>query len=418
MKTDVWCETVLERAKKEIEAKEACLVLYNRRSDELNPKFGDIDNEVITQLEADSRRAIYEKEIRHEEVDGGTYHLIPISTRVGCIGVLIFQTTPGAEELHMQGPDETTAREAASIVGKVMIDDLFDRYGSIGHKNHFEQSAPEMILPYGNHNCIVVFVDLRSLSRLLDSANDRMKVYEMIEEFIGTISNQTRRHYGVVNKYIGAGALLLFNLTVDDNAINQYRNIAALRALCAAAAIQSRFQEIEQEYRDALFETEAGRKVRTVFRDIDIGVGMNAEQPYLYTIGTADRYDYSCFGSAVSLAKSIESVSGRSENRGVEWDKPGYCSILFADSVELQLRNLATSDRLKDEIEIDFVDGPQDVTFDRFANGYDLQTFKRIQIGDPDFEPKLPFSDTTIYHEPRTDSINGNDYDRWEIQIK
>jgi hypothetical protein len=120
----------------------------------------------------------------------------------------------------------------------------------------------------------------------------------------------------------------------------------------------------------------------------------------------------------VSLAKSIESVSGRSENRGVEWDKPGYCSILFADSVELQLRNLATSDRLKDEIEIDFVDGPQDVTFDRFANGYDLQTFKRIQIGDPDFEPKLPFSDTTIYHEPRTDSINGNDYDRWEIQIK
>lgn len=420
MKAGVWCKAILDQAREEIGAERAQLVLFNRQSASLIREYGDVDEGIISRLEAPSKRAIYDNEKKRERLDGDTYQLFPIPTRVGCIGVLIFQTTPGPEGLHLQGGDETSAREAASIVGKVMIDDVFDKYGPPGQNNHLDQSTSRMVVPYGNHNCVVVFVDLRSLSRLLRSANDRPKVYQMIEKFNGAISNQARRHYGVVNKYIGAGALLLFNLTVDDAAINDYRNIAALRALCATAAIQERFQGIEQEYREVLFETMSAREAKGVFRDIDIGVGMNAEQPYLYPMGTANRYDYSCFGSAVSLAKSIESVSGRPQVPNVDWDEPGYCSIMFADSVESQLRNLAESEQVGDEINIEFVDCPRDVTFDRFPHGYDLQTFARIKIGEPDIEPKLPerIRNSIIHHKPQTDSIDGNDYERWEIHIE
>lgn len=420
MRAGVWCKAVLDQAKEEVGAERAQLVLFNRQSASFTSKYGDIDEETISRLEATSKRAIYDNDSKRKRLGDDIYRLFPISTRVGCIGVLIFQTTLGPEGLDLQRKHETSAQEAASIVGKIMIDDLFDKLGPMGQDIHHKESASENFLPHGYHSCVLVFVDLRSLSRLLGSANERPKVYEMIKEFNQAISNQTQRHYGVVNKYIGAGALLLFNLTVDDDVINEYRNIAALRALCAAAAIQERFQEIEQDYREILFETMSAREAKKIFKDIDIGVGMNADQPYLYPIGTADRFDYSCFGSAVSLAKSIESISGRPHAQDTNWDQPGYCSIMFSASVESQLRNLAGSEQFGEEIDIEFIQGPKDVTFDRFPNGYDLQTFARIRIDEPNIEPKLPkrIRNSIIYHEPEIDSINGNDYERWEIQIK
>lgn len=396
-----WIQSIINKAKNVTNSDECRLVLFDHRNDKFHTPYTDADD-LLGELKGKIREVIYTKEPDQKEHKGYTYYLFPITTEVGPIGALVFKNEDTTEGFAIVGGSERHAKEAASIIGHILTDNLFNRIGSMGvNPQGYHPRDIESTLPVGEHDCVVMFVDFRSLTLLLNKCDDNDAVYKIVRDFIEIIGAATRTHYGVVNKYMGAGALLLFGVTVDDEVINGNKNISILRAICAAAKIQQRFQKKEEEWYRNLRDIFPKKRFEGVFQDVDIGIGINAQTPRLLTVGDDIRHNYSCFGSDVTLAKCIESICGRKEHRGEGWeDQAEYCSIMFSSTVEFRLNNLQSSSQMIGEIEIELISGPENVQFSRFRETRDLNTFSKIKIDNPDIQPELTQKNTIIEHVP------------------
>jgi class 3 adenylate cyclase len=409
-----WINAILNKAEDKTDSDGCGLILYSHGNDAFSHYSGDIEVSV-DDIRGSLRQSVYSRERHDSSIGDFKYTFFPVVTQVGPIGVLVFENHKESlsEGFGLVGRDQQSARDATSIIGKILADSLFDRIGSLSTVT--EENNPSGIetpLPVGKHECVVMFVDFRSLTLLLSECNDDRVVYDIIDEFINIIGNATKKHYGVVNKYMGAGALILFGVSIDDQVINDNKNISILRALCAASRIKKRFQSKENEWYDKLRKKFPKKKFEHVFKSVDIGVGINAQRTRLLTVGTSDRYNYSCFGENVAFAKSIESISGREEHKGEGWnDKPGYCSILFSTLVEFRLNNLTTSSVLNSCLDIDIIDDPQEVDFDRLSGMREVKTFKKIEIGQSKsiVEPQLNYQNSIVSHE--------FDDGRWKVSI-
>lgn len=426
-----WIEAIVDRVQEETQSDGAELIIFNHQENEFYPFYSNLSHNIIDKLEGNLREVIYNRDTEQKTIDSTTYNLFPITTEMGPIGVLLFENASTTEGFGIVGALEQTVGQATSIIGKILTDELYDEIGSLGVNS--KGNNPEeidTILPVGEHQCVVMFINFRSLTRLLDICDNKSVIFEIIEDFVEIIGTQARKHHGVVNKYMGASALLLFGVSIDDSIINDDKRISTLRALCTAAKIQERFQRKEPEWYDRL-RSEIGKEIfEDVFQDVDIGIGINSQTPRLLTVGEQERYDYSCFGKEVTLAKEIESVSGRKEHKGSGWDEePGYCSIMFSTIAEHHLSDLVSD--MNGNLNIDIIQGPKEVYFPRFGYSRNLNTFKEIKIKEPAIDPSLEHENTIITHEPTDSSLGKSvsnqssaekgstdkNYTRWEVRF-
>lgn len=135
----------------------------------------------------------------------------------------------------------------------------------------------------------ILFVDIRG-STALSERLEPQALAHLIVAFRGLVETASDRHHGVVDKFIGDGALVLFGVLPSD------RNIAADAIGCGRAMLEGldRFNAQRSAAGEAALE---------------IGVGVHFGEVFVGVIGQGDRLEFTALGEAVNLAARLEKAT-------------------------------------------------------------------------------------------------------------
>lgn len=132
----------------------------------------------------------------------------------------------------------------------------------------------------------IMFVDIRD-STAIGEAMDPVRLSVFISSFRRRVMRASRAHGGVVDKFIGDGALVLFGLNSDDD--------GAAAALAAA--------------QDLLALIARWNTKRNFNPAVRIGIGIHTGEAYLGVIGAEDRLEFTVLGDAVNVAARLEQMT-------------------------------------------------------------------------------------------------------------
>ena len=134
----------------------------------------------------------------------------------------------------------------------------------------------------------VLFADIRGSSRLAERV-DLPQLRRFLDDFVGIVVTAVEGAGGMVNKFMGDGALALFVDPPD-----------AGRAVEAACALRAAFAAARARWS----ETDAA------FADIDLAVGLAYGEIFLGNIGAGGRYDFTAIGRPVNIAERLAADPG------------------------------------------------------------------------------------------------------------
>jgi adenylate cyclase len=137
----------------------------------------------------------------------------------------------------------------------------------------------------------VMFVDIRNFTGIAQRLEPQQTL-QMLNEFLTVISEVIESHGGVVDKYLGDGAMALFGAPVT-------RPDDVQRALACALEIQRRIE--------ALGPSLAAKGLPHPL----LGVGINTSRVIAGNIGSPTRLNYTVLGDGVNLASRLEGLTRR-----------------------------------------------------------------------------------------------------------
>ncbi|APG48540.1 adenylate/guanylate cyclase domain-containing protein [Phaeobacter porticola] len=138
----------------------------------------------------------------------------------------------------------------------------------------------------------VLFVDIRGFTRWSES-RDPQEVGDFITAFRNEVETSAAHHDGMIDKYMGDAAMLLF----DDGPVQFGLPNGAARALACAHTMN----EAIHRWSD--------RRLAAEDTVVEIGIGVHAGEVFAGVVGNADRLEYSVFGDAVNIASRLEAHS-------------------------------------------------------------------------------------------------------------
>ncbi len=135
----------------------------------------------------------------------------------------------------------------------------------------------------------VLFVDIRNFTQMSENLSPQI-VTSILNEYFSTIEPIIAKYNGVINKYMGDGALAVFGEPIkDDN--------HALNAIKCGLEMTEKVKIL----RDKLLKDGKPR--------IEIGIGINTGEVFAGNIGTEERLEYTVIGDNVNLASRIEAYN-------------------------------------------------------------------------------------------------------------
>ena len=137
----------------------------------------------------------------------------------------------------------------------------------------------------------VMFTDLRNFTTLAESLAPQQSL-QLLNRVLTEVSAVIESHGGVVDKYLGDGAMAVFGAPIT-------RTDDAQRAVMAALEIQVRVAALGPEL------AERG------LPGAQLGIGMNTARMIAGTIGSPSRLNYSVLGDGVNLAARLEGLTKR-----------------------------------------------------------------------------------------------------------
>jgi len=135
----------------------------------------------------------------------------------------------------------------------------------------------------------VMFCDARGFTGLSERLAPEAAV-EVLDAYLGAMSDCILAHGGTLSKYIGDGIMAFWNAPADcpDHPARAAR--AALAMIRAQEGIKERLRA-------------AGRPA------FDIGVGLHVGEAIVGTVGSEQRLDYTAIGDTVNLASRVEGLT-------------------------------------------------------------------------------------------------------------
>jgi adenylate cyclase len=137
----------------------------------------------------------------------------------------------------------------------------------------------------------IMFTDIRNYTMLCETLTPQQSLL-LLNEFLTAISEVIEAHGGVVDKYLGDGAMGIFGAPVTRDDDSQ-------RALDCALEIRRRVE--------ALGPALAARGLPHP----DIGIGINTSSVIAGNIGSPSRLNYTVLGDGVNLAARLEGLTKR-----------------------------------------------------------------------------------------------------------
>lgn len=136
---------------------------------------------------------------------------------------------------------------------------------------------------------VIVFVDIRDSTGMAEGM-DPERLSQFFTAFRTRILTCVRRHKGVVDKFIGDGALILFG--VPDEGSDD-----AARALIFA--------------RDLVGMVETWNNTHELPHPVKIGIGIHVGEVFCGIIGDDERLEFTVLGDAVNVASRLERATKR-----------------------------------------------------------------------------------------------------------
>ncbi|MCD8218650.1 MAG: adenylate/guanylate cyclase domain-containing protein [Clostridiales bacterium] len=132
----------------------------------------------------------------------------------------------------------------------------------------------------------VLFVDIRGFTPLSEALQPE-EVVEILNEYLGLVTDAIFKNGGTLDKFIGDAAMAVFNAPFDsDDYI--YKAVCAARDIAAGS-----------EWIAATFQERFGKKV-------SYGIGVNCGYAVVGNIGSEFRMDYTAIGDTVNTAARLE----------------------------------------------------------------------------------------------------------------
>ena len=176
---------------------------------------------------------------------------------------------------------ETSNTLIRSIFGRYVATEVVDKL----------LETPEMLDFGGELRTVSVLVaDLRGFTLLADGPFSAAEIVQMLNNFLGTMTEIVARHHGIVDEIVGDGLMAFFGApsSQDDH---------AQRAVACALEMQRSIAQVNA------FNRERG------LPELSMGIGIHTGEVIVGNIGSNTRCKYSVVGKHVNLAARIESSS-------------------------------------------------------------------------------------------------------------
>ena len=207
------------------------------------------------------------------EVAEGNY-----GVRVGSVGDDEIAEVAGAFDRMARGLAERDSMRDA--LGKVASSDVVTQL----LRGQIELGGEEL-------DVTVMFSDIRNFTSISEELTPQ-QVLAMLNEFLTVISEVVEKHGGVVDKYLGDGAMALFGAPVTRTDDTQ-------RALDCALEIRGRIESLGPAL--------AARGLPHP----EVGIGINTSHVIAGNIGSPSRLNYTVLGDGVNLASRLEGLTKR-----------------------------------------------------------------------------------------------------------
>ena len=137
----------------------------------------------------------------------------------------------------------------------------------------------------------VLFVDIRNFTGIVERLQPQQSL-QMLNAFLTVVTDTIELHGGVVDKYLGDGAMALFGAPVT-------RPDDARRAIACALAIRDEVKELE------------GPLAAKGLPLPELGIGINTARMIAGSIGSPKRLNYTVLGDGVNVASRLENLTRR-----------------------------------------------------------------------------------------------------------
>ena len=129
----------------------------------------------------------------------------------------------------------------------------------------------------------VMFFDLYGFTSMTEQMSAEESI-NLMNEVFHTLQPSIAKHYGIINKYLGDGAMIIFPTGEVD-------------------AVQAAFAMVNSISRLNIKRTKHGLK------PLKIGVGIDSGPVILGIVGDTNRLEYTAYGNTVNLASRVEGLT-------------------------------------------------------------------------------------------------------------
>lgn len=224
--------------------------------------------------------------------------MVAIPAKQGSWGVIIADKK--TKERRLDQRDLVVLERLSQQIG-IALDKKFDLQRERNLRSQFQRYAPSALLLSSANSeqqlqlgaqlkqVGVLFLDIRGFTKLSETLPPT-KMVELVNGLYSVLDPIVRRHGGIVDKYLGDGALVTWG-TLGSNAPNASQMIQC--GLDFLLALTNHNQALNSQG----------------LSPIKVGIGMHIGEALVGNVGSKERQEYTAIGSAVNLGARLEQLS-------------------------------------------------------------------------------------------------------------
>jgi len=171
------------------------------------------------------------------------------------------------------------------------------RFMPSGIINNFDDQAMEKLKRGRKTSLTMMFLDVRGFTAMSEALGIE-KTSRFLTDFRSKIIDISEKHGGVVDKFIGDGALVIFGISGSSK-------MGASSALSAAVELNRLFEDWNHSDYNLYEHT------------FEIGIGLHAGEVFLGVVGDDRRVEFTVIGDSVNIASRVEQLTKEEENVSV-----------------------------------------------------------------------------------------------------
>ena len=191
--------------------------------------------------------------------------------------------------MFLTGAGVTSYRYVREAIEKRFLKDIFSKTTDENLVNLIIENPDLVTLGGEEREATILFSDIRSYSTLSEGMNPK-DLIDLLNEYFAAWTDVIFRHRGMVDKFIGDAVMAVFGAPIANDTHPE-------DACRAAIELIEKLEKLSDKWKS---------EGRRVFR---IGIGIHTGRFVFGTVGSEQRFSYTCVGDVVNIASRIEGLN-------------------------------------------------------------------------------------------------------------